>query len=102
MYIFVYVTTVDEEEASKIAKHLLNKKLIACANFFPMKSVYNWEGKVNEDNEVVLLLKTIEEKFSILKEEIKKIHSYDTPCIAKIPVSFNEEYSEWLKGQFSE
>ena len=97
-HIFIYITCKDEQEAKNIAKHLLEKKLIACANFFPIKSMYWWHNKINEGDEFVLILKTKEELYEKVKEEVKKIHSFDVPCITKIPVSVNEEYSKWLNS----
>ncbi|HLC90514.1 MAG TPA: divalent-cation tolerance protein CutA [Candidatus Nanoarchaeia archaeon] len=97
--IFVYVTAGDEKEAQKIAQLLLKKKLIACANIFPIKSMYTWKGKVQSDDEVVLILKTLEKKYSLVETEIKKLHSYDVPCICKIPVSANKEYMVWVQEQ---
>src|SRR3989338_433397 len=97
--IFVYVTAGDEKEAQKIAQLLLKKKLIACANMFPIKSMYAWKGKVQSDDEVVLILKTIEKNAASIEAEIKKLHSYDIPCICKIPVSANKEYLAWVQEQ---
>lgn len=95
--IFVYITTGNKEEARKIAKHLLDKKLIACANIFPIESIYKWEGKVKNESEFVLIGKTLANKFEKIKKEIEKIHSYNIPCIIKIPVSSNKKYYDWVK-----
>ena len=97
--IFIYITCKDEQEAKNIAKRLLEKKLIACANFFPIKSMYRWEGKINEDDELVLIVKTKDILYNKVKEEVKKIHSYDIPCITKILVVPNDEYGLWLIQQ---
>jgi periplasmic divalent cation tolerance protein len=97
--IIVYVTCKDKEEAHKIGKHVVEKKLAACANYFPVNSVYEWQGKLQEDNEFVLLLKTFDENFDKVKEEVEKIHSYDVPCILKIDVEANKEYRDWVKQQ---
>jgi|SRR3989344_1385054 len=97
--IFIYTTTATESEAESIANNLLQKKLIACANMFPIKSMYALKGKVQSDDEVVLILKTIEENAVSIETEIKKLHSYDIPCISKIPVSANKEYLTWVQEQ---
>jgi periplasmic divalent cation tolerance protein len=101
MMILVYITNPTRDEAKKIAKHLIEKKLIACANIIQIESIYRWEGKLNDEPEFVIIGKTSEKNYEKIKEEVVKIHSYDTPCIAKIPVEFNEKYSEWLKGEIS-
>lgn len=97
--IVVYVTCKGKEEAQKIGKAAVEKKLAACANYFPISSIYEWEGKLEEDSEFVLLLKTVDGNFERLKEEVKKMHSYDVPCILKIDVEANKEFGDWVKGQ---
>lgn len=101
-FIFIYITNSSKEEARKIARHLLTKKLIACANIHPeVESLYPWKGKMTEEKEVILIAKTLEKNFEKVKSEVEKIHSYSTPCIIKISVSSNEKYFEWLKGEIS-
>ena len=98
-FIFCYITNPSEEEAKKIAKHLLENKLIACANIFPINSLYHWEGKIADENEFILIGKTTEGNFTKVKEEVEKIHSYDIPCIIKLKVEGNEKYFEWLNDK---
>lgn len=94
--VFVYVTCKNRKEAAEIAGHLLNKKLIACANFFPIESMFLWKGKKKKGREFTLIAKTIAKNFSKAKQEIMKIHSYEVPCITKIPVKPNKGYAEWI------
>jgi len=96
-FVFIYITNPTKEEAKKIAKHLLKKKLIACVNIFPIDSLYRWEGKIVDEKEFVLIAKTTEENFEKVKEEVESIHSYTIPCIIKIPVSSNRKYYNWLR-----
>ncbi len=98
-FIFIYITNPSKEKAKDIAKHLLEKKLIACANIFPIESLYWWEGKITEDSEAVLIAKTLEENFEAVRGEIEKIHPYTIPCGIKINVESNEKYFSWLKGE---
>ena len=98
-FIFVYITNPTKKEAKKIANRLLKKKLIACANVFPINSLYWWEGKIVDENEFVLIAKTSDANFEKVKKEVEKIHSYKIPCIIKIPVSSNKEYFDWLKKE---
>ncbi|MBI3335578.1 MAG: divalent-cation tolerance protein CutA [Candidatus Portnoybacteria bacterium] len=99
-FIFIYTTNPTKREARKIAKHLLAKKLIACANIHgPVNSLYPWKGKMADETEYILIAKTIEENFEKVKEEVEKVHSYSIPCIVKIPVSSNKKYFEWVKGE---
>ena len=98
-FIFLYIPCGTSEEAKKIARHLLNTKLIACANFFPVQSLYWGEGKIQEEAEVVLLLKTEKKKSAAVRKEVERLHSYSVPCIAQLPVTFNEKYGQWLLQQ---
>ncbi len=97
----LYIPTSSKREASKIAKHLLAKRLVACANVFPITSLYLWKGKIVNEKEVVLLLKTFAKNFTKVKKEVEKIHSYKTPAILKIPAEANEKYVKWLKNEIA-
>lgn len=99
--IFVYITCSLKKEAKKFAKHLLAENLIACGNIFPIESFYKWDRKVKHGKEYVLLVKTKEENYLRIVDEIERIHSYSTPCITKIPVSVNDKYSNWMKKELS-
>ena len=78
---------------------MLDKKLIACGNIYPIKSIYRWKNKINGDGEYVLIVKTLEENFDKIKEEVEKIHSYEIPCIIKISVESNEKYFWWVNKE---
>lgn len=96
--ILVYITNKDKKEAEKIANRLLKNKLIACANIFPIKSIYTWKGKLQNCREVALIAKTQNKNFEKIKKEVKKTHSYECPCIIKISASANKEYENWIKN----
>ena len=97
-FIFIYITNPTKAEARQVAKHLLKKKHIACANIYgPVNSIYPWKGKVADEKEWILIAKTLERNFEKVRREVEKIHSYTIPCIVKIPVSSNAKYFKWLK-----
>ncbi|EKE29300.1 MAG: hypothetical protein ACD_2C00193G0021 [uncultured bacterium (gcode 4)] len=96
MFIMVYVTHENEEEAQKVVSHLLDKQLIKCANTFPISADLWWLWKIDKNEEMVTILKAKKENWLILKEEISKIHPYDVPCIIKIEVEANEAYEAWI------
>ncbi|MCA8995626.1 MAG: divalent-cation tolerance protein CutA [Planctomycetaceae bacterium] len=78
----IYVTAPSSEEALRISQALLNEKLIACANILNgMTSVYEWQGEVHQDSEVVLLLKTHPTRIREVTERVLALHSYETPCV---------------------
>ena len=98
-YIVVLVTAKDENEASGIARVLVDKKLAACCNIVKgVKSIYRWEGAVQEDVEVLMLIKTRRELFDELEAEVKRLHSYTTPEILALPVAAGSHaYLDWLQ-----
>ena len=97
-FFLTYVTTKNEEEALKLANLAVQKNLAACGNIFPkMKSIYKWKNKLQNDKETVLILKTNLNKYPLLEKLILEKHSYEVPCILKIPiVDGNKEYLKWI------
>lgn len=94
----IYVTFKNKTEGKKIASALLKKKLIACANLFPISSMYWWKGKVKNSTETAALLKAPERNWHTIKNEIQKMHSYDVPCIEKIDSTTTREFNKWVKS----
>jgi len=93
----VYFTAGTIEEAKKISKYLIKKKLVACANIFPIESMYPWEGNIKEDYEVVVLLKTKDENYSLIEKSIKQNHSYKNPAIYSWTVDkISSDYLNWV------
>lgn len=97
----VYVVCKNQTESSKIGRILIEKRLAACVNIIPViKSIYRWKGKIIEDSESILLAKTISNKIGELIKKVKKLHSYDVPCIEVIEISRgNKDYFNWLKKE---
>ncbi len=94
-----YIPCKNEKQAKKIGKTLVEKRMIACANIIPViSSCYKWKGKVCEEKESLLLIKTVKAKKKILRDEIKRLHSYKLPCVAFISFDeINKEYEQWVK-----
>jgi periplasmic divalent cation tolerance protein len=93
----VYITTESIEQARKIGRKLIQENYAACANIFPITSIFKWNGKIEETNEFGMILKTRSEHLRIIELIVKEIHSYEVPCI----VSFNiddgsAEYLKWI------
>lgn len=97
-FIIIYITHKNIKEAKKVVSYLLKKKLIKCANFLPIKSSYWWKGKIENNNEIVTILKTKKENWKKVNLEVKKIHPYEIPCIMKLNVESNKEYESWIKN----
>jgi periplasmic divalent cation tolerance protein len=96
--IVVFMTAANGEEATRLADMLVGAHLAACVQILPeMESVYRWQGKVERQAEVLLIAKTTREKFDELEQEVRALHSYDTPEIVAVPiVAGSAPYLEWL------
>ena len=97
-FFLTYIMTKNENEALTIANLAVQKNLAACGNIFPkMKSIYMWQNKLQNDNETLLILKTNSNKYPLLEKLILEKHSFEVPCILKIPISDgNKEYLKWV------
>uniref|UniRef100_A0AC34FQQ6 Divalent-cation tolerance protein CutA n=1 Tax=Panagrolaimus sp. ES5 TaxID=591445 RepID=A0AC34FQQ6_9BILA len=97
----VYVTVPNAEIANKIARSAVEAKLAACVNIVPgIKSIYEWQGKIEEENELLLILKTKTSELDRLKEHVLKNHPYDVPEFISLPIeSGSEPYLKWINEQ---
>ena len=96
--IVVFMTAANGEEAARLADMLVGAHLAACVQILPeIESVYRWQGKIERQAEVLLLVKTTMSKFDELEREVRALHSYDTPEIIGVPVTAGSApYLEWL------
>lgn len=97
-FMVVFITAPNEEEAVKISKTLVEEKLAGCINIVKnVRSIYFWQGKIEDDSEVLMIVKTRSELFSKLEEKVKEIHSYTVPEIIGIKIKKgSESYLRWL------
>ncbi|MEQ1922019.1 MAG: divalent-cation tolerance protein CutA [Pyrinomonadaceae bacterium] len=97
--LIVFTTTPTIDEGETLAEAIVTAKLAACAQILPpMTSVYVWEGKLQKENEYLLLIKTLPEKWDKLVAFITANHSYDVPEIVAIDAAkASEPYLDWLK-----
>ncbi len=97
MYVFMYVTASGHEEARKIGRALVEERLAACVNIFPVHSIYRWDG-VQEEDEVAMIVKTTGERVREAMARIKELHSYSVPCICVFNIERgNPEYLRWIE-----
>jgi periplasmic divalent cation tolerance protein len=96
--IVILVTAASRRECRKIARHLVEARLAACVNITqPIESIYRWEGKLADDDEFLLLIKSTRELFPRIKKEISRIHSYHTPEIICLPIiDGSRNYLQWV------
>jgi len=96
-HILVLVTTASKEESELIAVALVESRLAACVNIFPISSIYRWQGQIQSDSEYQLLIKTDIQLFSDIEAKIKELHSYSVPEIIAIDiVAGSRSYLNWL------
>lgn len=96
--ILVYCTVPNDFSANLIATSLVDEQLAACVNIIDsITSVYRWEGQVQTDKELLLIIKTQKSKFDALKEKILSLHEYSVPEIVAVPVELgHDEYLKWI------
>src|SRR5215208_6085009 len=101
--IVVFMTAASGEEATRLADMLVGAHLAACVQILPeMESVYRWQGKIERQSEVLLLVKTTRAKFEDLEREVRALHSYETPEIVAVPIVIGSApYLEWLSAALS-
>ncbi|HVI23688.1 MAG: divalent-cation tolerance protein CutA [Myxococcales bacterium] len=97
----VFSTLPSPDKAAEIARTLVEEGLAACGNVLPaVRSIYKWQGKMQDENEVMLLLKTREEQLERLKLRILELHPYEVPEVLAIPVeSGYRAYLEWIASE---
>jgi periplasmic divalent cation tolerance protein len=98
-FLLVYITYPDLKTAQVIVKKLLKNKLIACANIFPIQSIYLSNSSIKNDNEFVSILKTSSKNWSKLQLNVKKLHPYRIPCIIKFNVNSNKSFESWINNE---
>ena len=97
--ILVLTTAGSPEEARKIARAIVERQMAACVNVLPkIHSTYRWQGKVEEAEEWLLLIKTTRAAFAHVRKTIKELHSYELPeCIAFAAEDGSPEYLKWIE-----
>ena len=97
----VLVTTPSPERAAEIARALVEERLAACGNVVPgVRSIYRWEGKVHDDAEALLVLKTTRGRLEALRERVLALHPYEVPEVIALPIEAgNARYLAWITAE---
>ena len=99
----VLTTCGSAEDADRIARALLERRLCACVNIVPgVRSLYHWQGKIEDDAELLLTIKTTEAAIEPLKTALAEIHPYDVPELVVLPVEGGSAaYLDWIAANVS-
>lgn len=99
--ILLYTTFPDQQTAEKICQELVLSRVLACVNIMsPSKSIYWWQGKVEQSNEVPAYLKTTAASYPKLLDRLQGLHPYAVPCLIEIPIDrVNPSYAQWLRSE---
>jgi periplasmic divalent cation tolerance protein len=97
----VLVTAPTAEKAAEIARALVEERLAACGNVVPgLRSIYRWEGKVQDETEALLVLKTARDRFDALRARVLALHPYDVPEVIALPIEAGSApYLAWIVGE---
>jgi periplasmic divalent cation tolerance protein len=97
----VLTTLPNSDAAAELAKTVVGEKLAACANVMPaVRSIYRWQGALQDENEVLVLLKTRQARFERLKARILELHPYDVPEVIAVPVEQGHgAYLDWIASE---
>jgi len=95
-YCYVLLTC-EESQKETIAQTLLKLHLIACAKFMPVNSMYWWQGDISNENEVAILMETVEDLFDEIEAEVAKVHNYETFVLTCVPMSrISKDAAKWI------
>jgi periplasmic divalent cation tolerance protein len=102
--IVIFNTCASSEEAARLARMLVERRLAACVNILPpIRSIYRWQGKIEDATEWLLIIKTSRPRFEELSEALRAAHSYDVPEILALPiVAGSPAYLDWLSTETHE
>jgi periplasmic divalent cation tolerance protein len=99
----IYSTWPDDDRAAACGRALIENRLAACVTILPgARSTYRWDGKIQEDNEIVLLAKTDSPRAGAMRDAILAAHPYDVPCILSFAVDAthsNPQFLQWIAAE---
>ncbi len=98
-FVVILITTSSEEEAARIGRTLVEERLAACVNVIPdIRSFFHWEGKLQDEKEALLLVKSQGDQISRIIYRVKELHSYSVPEVIALPIlAGSEDYLRWVR-----
>ncbi len=102
-YYFAMTTTANEADAARVAQKLVERRLVACANVIPgLRSFYHWQGKLCDEKECLVTMKTTADKVDALKHILPALHPYSEPELIFLPIDDgSESYLKWVFASLS-
>jgi len=97
MFSIIYITAGDMAQARMIGCKLVEERLAACVNIFPITSIFRWKGSIDESNEFGIIIKTRSDKVKEIEKRVKEIHSYEVPCVLAFKIDEGSaQYLNWI------
>ncbi len=98
MFSIVYITAGSLEEARRIGRALVDERLAACANIFPITSIFRWKDNVDENCEFGIVVKTKTAKVEQIEKRVRELHSYEIPCVVSFGIdNGSAAYLKWIE-----
>ncbi len=98
MFSIVYITAGSREEAVRIGKILVEERLAACVNIFPITSIFRWEDNVDETGEFGIIVKTKTAKVEHIEKRVRELHSYEVPCVISFRIDKGSAgFLKWIE-----
>ena len=99
-HVEIQITCGSADEAARIADALVERRYAACVQQLPIRSTYRWDGAVQHDDEILLLVKTTGARFDDVATTVRELHSYNVPAITAVPiVRGSDDYVAWIDAE---
>jgi periplasmic divalent cation tolerance protein len=99
----IQITCGSVDEADRIADALVERRFAACVQQLPIRSTYRWDGAVQHDDEILLLVKTRSDRFDDVAATVRELHSYDVPAVTAVPIARGSaDYLAWIHAETSD
>lgn len=97
----VYMTAPGADEAARIGRLLVERRLAACVNILgPIRSIYSWQGAIHDEAETAFIAKTWADRLEALTRTVREVHPYDVPCIVALPAAGGSApFLDWIHEQ---
>jgi len=98
MFSIIYITAGSMDEAKSIGRTLVEERLAACANIFPITSIFRWKDNIEEAGEFGIIIKTGTDRVKDIERRVKQLHSYEVPCIVSFKIGYGSaDYLKWIE-----